>query len=45
MYLFQVKVPAESKGRFDYFKRLATIPGSQAFRPLDAGGCPLVKKN
>jgi branched-chain amino acid transport system substrate-binding protein len=45
MYLFQVKTPAESKGQFDYYKRLATIPGNEAFRPLEAGQCPLVKKN
>jgi branched-chain amino acid transport system substrate-binding protein len=45
MYLFQVKSPSESKGKFDYYKLIATIPGDKAFRPLDAGGCPLVKKN
>jgi branched-chain amino acid transport system substrate-binding protein len=45
MYLFQVKTPAESKGKFDYYKLMATIPGDKAFRPLEAGGCPLAKKN
>jgi branched-chain amino acid transport system substrate-binding protein len=45
MYLFQVKTPAESKGKFDYYKLIATIPGDKAFRPLEAGGCPLAKKN
>ncbi|HYH18187.1 MAG TPA: ABC transporter substrate-binding protein [Azospirillum sp.] len=44
MYLMQVKTPAESKGPWDYYKVLATIPGDQAFRPLDKGGCPLVAK-
>jgi len=24
---------------------LATVPGDEAFRPLDKGGCPLVKTN
>jgi branched-chain amino acid transport system substrate-binding protein len=43
MYLFQVKSPAESHGQFDYYKLIATIPGDKAFRPLDEGGCPLVK--
>ena len=43
MYLFQVKTPAESKGPYDYYKLLATIPGDQAFRPMSEGGCPLVK--
>jgi branched-chain amino acid transport system substrate-binding protein len=45
MYLFQVKSPAESHGQFDYYKLIATIPGDKAFRPLDKGGCPLVKTN
>jgi branched-chain amino acid transport system substrate-binding protein len=45
MYLFQVKSPAESRGGFDYYKLVATIPGDQAFRPLGEGGCPLAKNN
>jgi len=40
----QVKTPAESKGEWDVYKILATIPGDQAYRPLAEGGCPLVKK-
>jgi branched-chain amino acid transport system substrate-binding protein len=43
MYLFEVKRPAESKGEWDLYKLLATIPGSEVFRPLNEGGCPLVK--
>jgi len=43
MYLFQVKTPEESKDGWDVFKLLATIPGDEAFRPLAAGGCPLVQ--
>jgi len=45
MYLFEVKAPSESKGPWDYYKLLAKVPAEQAFRPLDEGGCPLVKKN
>ncbi|SJZ51119.1 branched-chain amino acid transport system substrate-binding protein [Enhydrobacter aerosaccus] len=45
MYLFEVKSPSESKGPWDYYKLLATIPGEEAFRPLDKGDCPLVAKN
>lgn len=41
MYLFEVKRPAESDGQWDYLKRIATVPGDEAFRPLAAGGCPL----
>jgi len=43
MYLVQVKTPAESKGEWDVYKILATVPGDQAYRPMDQGGCPLVK--
>jgi branched-chain amino acid transport system substrate-binding protein len=45
MYLFEVKKPEESKGEWDLYKLLATVPGDEAFRPLDKGGCPLVKTN
>jgi branched-chain amino acid transport system substrate-binding protein len=45
MYLFEVKTPAESKGPWDYYKLIATVPGEQAFRPMDQGDCPMVKKN
>jgi branched-chain amino acid transport system substrate-binding protein len=45
MYLFEVKKPSESKGPWDYYKLLATVPGEQAFRPMDQGECPMVKKN
>jgi branched-chain amino acid transport system substrate-binding protein len=43
MYLFEVKKPSESKGDWDLYKLVATIPANEAFRPLDEGGCPLVK--
>ncbi|MDP2780610.1 ABC transporter substrate-binding protein [Devosia sp.] len=43
MYLFQVKSPAESKGPWDYYSLLASIPAKDAFRPLADGGCELVK--
>ena len=44
MYLFEVKKPTESKGPWDYYKLRATIPAAEAFRPMDQGDCPLVKK-
>jgi branched-chain amino acid transport system substrate-binding protein len=44
MYLFEVKKPQESKGRWDDYKLLATIPGNEAFQPLSESRCPLVKK-
>jgi branched-chain amino acid transport system substrate-binding protein len=42
-YLYQVKAPAESQSAWDYFKLVGTVPGDQAFRPLAAGDCPLVR--
>jgi branched-chain amino acid transport system substrate-binding protein len=44
MYLAQVKTPAESKGEWDYYKILRTIPGDEAYFPLEKSTCPLVKK-
>ena len=44
MYLFEVKKPSESRGPWDFYKLRATIPAAEAFRPLDKGDCPLVKK-
>jgi branched-chain amino acid transport system substrate-binding protein len=44
MYLFEVKKPEESKGPWDYYKQLATIPVGEAWRPLEQGECPLAGK-
>jgi branched-chain amino acid transport system substrate-binding protein len=44
MYLYEVKKPAESKGPWDYYKLVATIPAEMAFQPLSESKCPLVKK-
>jgi len=44
MYLFQVKKPSESTAPWDYYKVIATIPGEEAFQPLSASRCPLIKK-
>jgi branched-chain amino acid transport system substrate-binding protein len=43
MFLVEVKSPSESKYPWDYFKILRTIPGDEAFRPLDQGHCPFVQ--
>jgi branched-chain amino acid transport system substrate-binding protein len=44
MYLVQVKKPSESKGPWDYYKVLRTIPGDEAYMPLSQSTCKLVKK-
>jgi branched-chain amino acid transport system substrate-binding protein len=43
MHLFEVKAPAESRGPWDYYRLVATIPGEEAFRPMSEGNCPLVR--
>ncbi|MFV0296879.1 MAG: ABC transporter substrate-binding protein [Hyphomicrobiaceae bacterium] len=43
MYLYEVKKPEESKYAWDYYKLVREIPAEEAFRPMDKGGCPLVK--
>ncbi|MFG1185292.1 ABC transporter substrate-binding protein [Xanthobacter aminoxidans] len=43
MYLLKVKKPADSKGEWDLFEVVSTIPANEAFRPLKDGNCPLVK--
>ena len=42
-YLFQVKKPNESKGPWDDYNLISTVPGAEAFRPMSAGGCPMVQ--
>jgi branched-chain amino acid transport system substrate-binding protein len=43
-YLFQVKSPNESKGPWDYYKLISTVPGDQAFQPLSLSRCSMIKK-
>ena len=42
MYLARVKTPDESTGKWDYYEILRTIPGDQAFLPLEESTCALV---
>ncbi|WP_342363261.1 ABC transporter substrate-binding protein [Terrarubrum flagellatum] len=44
-YLMRVKTQAEVKGDWDFFEPLKTVPADQAFRPLSASKCALVKKS
>jgi branched-chain amino acid transport system substrate-binding protein len=45
MYLFRSRKPSEPKGAWDLYDLVKTVPGDQAFRPMDKGDCPLVTKN
>jgi len=44
MYVYQVKTPEESKGKWDYYKLIREIPADQAFRKPADSGCPLIAK-
>jgi branched-chain amino acid transport system substrate-binding protein len=43
IYVFKVKSPAQSKVKWDDYALEKIIPGEAAFRPLNEGGCPLIK--
>ncbi|WP_353210519.1 ABC transporter substrate-binding protein [Rhodovarius sp.] len=43
MHLFLVKSPGESRGPWDYFKLLRSLPAGQSFRPMAEGGCALAR--
>ena len=40
MYLVQVKTPQESKGPWDYYRVVKTIPAAQAFPTVQEQNCP-----
>ena len=44
MFVMQVKTPAESKYPWDYYKVVKIMDGEEAFGPMSASTCPLVKK-
>jgi branched-chain amino acid transport system substrate-binding protein len=44
MYLVDVKMPSESKAKWDYYKVLRRIPAEEAAQPLSESKCSLVKK-
>jgi branched-chain amino acid transport system substrate-binding protein len=39
--VYEVKAPDQSHYPWDYYKKIATIPGSEAFRAANASGCEL----
>jgi branched-chain amino acid transport system substrate-binding protein len=44
MYVYEVKTPEESKGKWDYYKLVREVPADQAFRAPADSGCPLLQK-
>jgi branched-chain amino acid transport system substrate-binding protein len=45
VFLFRVKKPADSKGPWDLFNLVQTIPADKAYAPLTQSRCPLLKSN
>ncbi|HYD30113.1 MAG TPA: ABC transporter substrate-binding protein, partial [Azospirillaceae bacterium] len=43
MYLARVKAPDQSKGPWDYYQIVRTIPGDQAYLTAAQSGCPLAQ--
>ena len=43
MYLYETKAVADSKSKWDVFKRVSEISVQDAWRPLKEGGCPFIK--
>ncbi|MBC7977376.1 MAG: ABC transporter substrate-binding protein [Myxococcales bacterium] len=44
MYVYEVKSPAESKGKWDDYKLIREVPADQAFRAPADSGCSLLTK-
>ncbi|MGY6565205.1 MAG: ABC transporter substrate-binding protein [Halomonadaceae bacterium] len=44
-YLWEVKSPEESEYDYDFLRLLATIPGEDAFQPLEESTCHLLNGN
>ena len=42
-YLFEVKKPSESKGKWDYYKLVQTTPADEAWRSIADGDCAYIK--
>jgi branched-chain amino acid transport system substrate-binding protein len=43
--VYEVKSPEESHSPWDFYRKIATLPAEQAFRPMASGGCGLVAKS
>lgn len=43
VYVFNVKSPAESRGRYDVYRLEREVPTEEAYRPMEQGGCPILR--
>ena len=42
MYIFKVKAPKASNGKWDLLENIGVLSGPEAFRPIEQGGCAMV---
>ena len=45
MHLYEVKTPDESTGEWDLYNLVSTIPGEEAFLPMEGSGCAFVNES
>jgi branched-chain amino acid transport system substrate-binding protein len=43
LYLARVKTPTQSRGPWDYYEIVSTLPAEEAFRPIEQGDCTMLK--
>ncbi len=43
LYLARVKTPTQSRGPWDYYEIVSTLPADEAFRPIEQGNCAMLK--
>jgi branched-chain amino acid transport system substrate-binding protein len=41
--IYQVKTPAESKGPWDLYSKVKTVPGDEVFAPLNKTACSFLR--
>ena len=44
MFLMQVKTPEQSKGEWDLYNIIATLPGEEVYKPFGESACKFIKK-
>jgi branched-chain amino acid transport system substrate-binding protein len=45
MYILKAKAPKASKSKWDLLDNIGVLSGTEAFRPLDQGGCTMVEQS
>jgi branched-chain amino acid transport system substrate-binding protein len=45
MYILKAKAPKASKSKWDLLENIGVLSGTEAFRPLDQGGCTMAEQS